>query len=64
MKLIEKTVKTVLIEIPIKDINSNGFDKVWDELRGTYSKDIYDISSISIIEEEEIQSEGFNLDQI
>lgn len=52
MKLVEKTSKKILIEIEIKDINSKGFDKVWDKLRDAYPNEDFDVDKITIQEEE------------
>jgi hypothetical protein len=46
MKIIEKTLKKIKIEIFMADIKKNGFDFMWDKIRYEYPVYDYEINSI------------------
>lgn len=54
MKTIERTLKKIVIEIPMKDILSEGFDKVWDKIREVYPEKQYDVERILEDEHEDV----------
>lgn len=45
MKLINKTYTIITIELTTKEMNDTGFDKIWDEIRESYSASDYDMES-------------------
>lgn len=45
MKLINKTYTTITIELTRKEMVDIGFDKIWDEIRESYSASDYDMES-------------------
>ncbi len=50
MKLKNKTYNIITIEVTKKELDDLGFDRIWDEIRETYSSKEY--------ETEEIKSNG------
>jgi len=44
MKLILNTITTKEIEVSWKEFQEKGFDKVWDEIRNTYSAKDYEVT--------------------
>ncbi|MFA5068227.1 MAG: hypothetical protein WC466_09395 [Candidatus Izemoplasmatales bacterium] len=46
MRLILKTTQKVVIEVHTKEIESEGFDYLWDKIRNTYQVEKYEIFNI------------------
>jgi len=46
MELKERTNKKITIEIPLKDVDKDGFDKIWDKIRNAYKETEYTIEKI------------------
>lgn len=46
MRLVIKTTRKVIIEVHTKEIESNGFDYIWDKIREVYKIEDYDVFTI------------------
>ena len=46
MKTVEKTSRRVIIEMTSEEIAKNGFENLWDEVRGIYPSKMYELHSI------------------
>lgn len=46
MKVIEKKLDKVLIELTSEEIGRLGFDKIWDDIRLIYPQKKYDVESV------------------
>lgn len=46
MKTIEKTSRRIIIELTSEEIAKNGFESLWDDIRGIYPARNYDLHSI------------------
>jgi hypothetical protein len=44
---IDRTLRTVTIEVIKSEINEKGFDSVWDEIRYVYDKTSYKLKKIT-----------------
>ncbi len=44
---IERTKRTVTVEIIKSELNENGFDSIWDEIRYAYAEDRYKLKKIT-----------------
>lgn len=47
MKVLEKKLDKVLIELTSEEISRLGFDKIWDDIRLIYPQSKYDVESVS-----------------
>lgn len=43
MKIVEKKLDKVIIEITSDEINKIGFDRIWDDIRTMYPANKYDV---------------------
>lgn len=46
MRLILKTMKKVVIEVHLQELENDGFDFLWDKIRTVYKMDKYRVFSI------------------
>lgn len=46
MKVIEKKIDRVAIELTLEEINRLGFDKIWDDIRQIYPVHKFEIENI------------------
>lgn len=46
MKLVDKTLTTVIIEATMNEVKDKGFDKIWDDIREIYKPDDYELDNI------------------
>ena len=46
MKLVSKTLKKVVIEAHVKEVEIDGFEALWDKIRNVYKMEKYEIFSI------------------
>lgn len=46
MKVIEKKIDRVVIELTSEEINRLGFDKIWDDIRQVYPVQKFEIENI------------------
>lgn len=44
---IERTLRTVTVEVIKSELNENGFDAVWDEVRKIYTDKMYKLKKIT-----------------
>jgi hypothetical protein len=47
MRMVQKTLEKVVIEVTSKEIEDEGFDVMWDKIRKVYTTEEYDVHSIS-----------------
>lgn len=45
MKIVEKKLDKVVIEITSEEINKLGFDRIWDDIRTMYPAKKYDVDN-------------------
>lgn len=53
MRVVQKTLEKIVLEVNSKEINNEGFDNIWDKVRKVYSSDDYDIHAIKVSEKNE-----------
>lgn len=53
MRVVQKTLEKIVLEVTSKEIDDEGFDTIWDKVRKVYSTEIYDISAIRVNEKNE-----------
>lgn len=46
MKLVDKSMTTVVIEVTLNELKEKGFDKIWDEIRLICPATDYELDSI------------------
>lgn len=46
MKVISKTLNKVVVELTNHELEKNGFDKIWDEIREIYPDSLYEIEEV------------------
>lgn len=46
MKLVDKTLTTVIIEATMNEVKDKGFDRIWDDIREIYKVDDYELDNI------------------
>lgn len=46
MKVVDKNIRSLVIEITAYEINQQGFYKIWDEIRIVYPAKEYELDSI------------------
>lgn len=47
MRMVCKTLEKVVLEVTSKEIDSEGFETIWDKVRCVYTEEDYDICTIS-----------------
>lgn len=47
MKPVQKTLNTIVISVTAKEIETKGFDQIWDQVRALYAVDKFEVSSIA-----------------
>lgn len=53
MRVIQKTLQKIVLEVTSKEIDDEGFDAIWDKVRRVYSVEDYDIYAIRVSEKNE-----------
>jgi hypothetical protein len=53
MRVVQKTLEKIVLEVTSKEIDDEGFDTIWDKVRKVYSTENYDISAIRVSEKNE-----------
>ena len=53
MKLVQKTLEKIVIEVTSKEIDDEGFDNIWDKVRKVYDTLDYDVYAIRVSEKNE-----------
>jgi len=53
MRVVQKTLEKIVLEVTSKEIDDEGFDTIWDKVRKVYSAQNYDISAIRASEKNE-----------
>lgn len=46
MRLISKTINKVVLETTFQELESKGFDEIWDNIRNVYCEDEYNTQKI------------------
>lgn len=54
MRTIERTSKRIIIEATQAEINTKGFDSLWDEIREIYPENLYLVESVDTTYDEKI----------
>lgn len=47
MRVVQKTLEKIVLEVTAKEIEDEGFDSIWDKIRKVYSIESYDVHVIS-----------------
>lgn len=47
MRVVQKTLEKIVLEVTSKEIENEGFDSIWDKIRKVYSIELYDVHVIS-----------------
>lgn len=53
MRVVQKTLEKIVLEVTSKEIEDEGFDSIWDRVRKVYTTEKYDISAIRVSERNE-----------
>lgn len=53
MKVVQKTLEKIVLEVTSKEIEDEGFDNIWDKIRKVYSAQDYDIYAIKVSDKNE-----------
>jgi hypothetical protein len=53
MRVVQKTLEKIVLEVTSKEIEDEGFDTIWDKVRVVYSLEKYDIYAIRVSEKNE-----------
>lgn len=53
MRVVQKTLEKIVLEVTSKEIDDEGFDTIWDKVRKVYSAEDYDIYAIRVSEKNE-----------
>lgn len=53
MKVVQKTLEKIVLEVTSKEIDNEGFDSIWDKVRQVYSTKDYDVYAIKVNEKNE-----------
>lgn len=53
MRVVQKTLEKIVLEVTSKEIEDEGFDTIWDKVRKVYSATDYDIYAIKVSEKNE-----------
>jgi hypothetical protein len=53
MRVVQKTLEKIVLEVTSKEIDDEGFDAIWDKVRKVYSTENYDIYAIRVSEKNE-----------
>ena len=53
MKLVQKTLEKIVLEVTSKEIDDEGFDNIWDKVRKVYNTFDYDVYAIRVSEKNE-----------
>lgn len=53
MRVVQKTLEKIVLEVTSKEIEDEGFDTIWDKVRKVYSAADYDIYAIKVSEKNE-----------
>ena len=53
MRVVQKTLEKIVLEVTSKEIEDEGFDSIWDRVRKVYTEENYDISAIRVSERNE-----------
>jgi hypothetical protein len=54
MKMAIKTVKKVVLEVSRQELDTKGFENVWDEIRGKYPENVYDLHAVEDTTQENV----------
>ncbi len=47
MKVVQKTLEKIVLEVTSKEIDDEGFEAIWDKIRKVYTADLYEVYAIS-----------------
>jgi len=53
MRVVQKTLEKVILEVTSKEIEDEGFDAIWDKVRRVYTTTDYEIKAIKASEKNE-----------
>jgi hypothetical protein len=53
MRVVQKTLEKIVLEVTSKEIDDEGFDAIWDKVRKVYSTEHYDVYAIKVSEKNE-----------
>ena len=53
MRVVQKTLEKIVLEVTSKEIEDEWFDAIWDKVRKVYTADNYDVSAIRVSERNE-----------
>ena len=53
MRVVQKTLEKIVLEVTSKEIEDEGFDAIWDKVRKVYTTENYDISARRVSERNE-----------
>jgi hypothetical protein len=47
MRVVQKTLEKIVLEVTSKEIEDEGFETIWDKIRKVYTAEDYDVHAIS-----------------